>query len=90
MNPELLELDELDYELVIRKIVNVSTRRLKTSALSKILAEELKGNVAAPTVLPPHMDIEEEFTICQVRTAAIKEDLKRADFQVSVTVVALP
>lgn len=78
MNPELLEPSELDYELLIRRIINISTRRSKTLALSKVLVEEERGRSEAPKELPLEIDIEGEFKICHDGTSEILKELKQA------------
>lgn len=78
MNPELLEAEELEYELKLRGIRDVSTKRSKTSALSKILSDEEKGICEFPSKLPSDFDIEEEFKICSNGSSNVLTNLRQA------------
>lgn len=75
MNPEFLESEELDYEMSIRKIY-LDTRRKKTSALYKILAEEKEGLRPLPSYTG--LDPEEEILTCGVLLDLLKLSLEVA------------
>lgn len=73
MNPEFLEADELDYEMSIRKVY-LDTRRRKTAALVKFLAEERDGLRATPHLTG--LDPEEEIVTCGVKLDLLKLGLE--------------
>lgn len=73
LNPEFLELDELDYEMSIRNL-HLDSKRKKTFTLSKFLSDENNGLRPLPS--SPNLDPDEEVTNCGVKLDLLKLGLE--------------
>lgn len=64
MDPELLDKDELEYELALRNLSSLSTVRLKTATLLRVMLEEERGDVQFPMNNLSHAIPDSEYNIC--------------------------
>lgn len=77
MDPNYLSLDELKYELSLRGIVNVSTRRRMVSALEEWLRREKIGLATRPTTSNMFNSLD-EIQVCFASLHDINEQIKNA------------
>lgn len=64
MDPELLDQDELEYELALRNLSSVSTVRLRTATLLRVMLEEERGETEFPSNNLRHVIPDSEYNIC--------------------------
>lgn len=64
MDPELLEKDELEYELLLRNLSSLSTSRLKTATLLRVMLEEERGDAVFPITNLIDVIPDSEYNIC--------------------------
>lgn len=64
MDPELLEKDELEYELSLRNLSSLSTARLKTATLLRVILEEERGDAQFPVDNLAHVIPDSEYNLC--------------------------